>query len=308
MGNDDVKYETAITVPENRRISDLIYTVRNTQVMLDSDLAELYQVETGALNRAVKRNNRRFPADFMFQLTAEEFENLKCQFGISSLERYDVTHGGRRTLPFVYSEHGISMLSSVLRSETAITVSIGIIRTFIEMRRFIANNALMFERISAVELKQLELQKSTDEKFKRVFEYIDRGNEPAQRVFFDGQIYDAFSLLVDIISKANSEIILIDGYVDTDTLNILRKKKLGVNVRLYTFPKLLLSQGDVAKFNSQYPTLKVATTVKFHDRFLILDGITAYHIGASLKDAGKKSFAISLLQDNHMVKDILARL
>lgn len=287
-------------------IEKLIYVIRDKQVMIDSDLAMLYQVETGALNRAVKRNIKRFPDDFRFQLTVEEYENLKCQSGISSLNENG--YGGRRTLPYVFTEQGISMLASVLHSDIAINVSIGIMRAFVEMRRFIANNALLFERISNVELKQLEYQKQTDEKLEQIFEYISEHEEASQKIFFDGQIYDAFSLIVSLIQKAEKEITLIDGYVDAGTLNLLAKKNEGVSVTVYTHQRTRLSNIDVANFNAQYPALEVKYTSVFHDRFLILDGKTAYHIGASLKDAGKKTFGITLINDESITKDILQRL
>ena len=287
-------------------IEKLIYVIRDKQVMIDSDLAMLYQVETGALNRAVKRNIKRFPDDFRFQLTVEEYENLKCQIGISSLNENG--YGGRRTLPYVFTEQGISMLASVLHSDIAINVSIGIMRAFVEMRRFIANNALLFERISNVELKQLEYQKQTDEKLEQIFEYISEHEEASQKIFFDGQIYDAFSLIVSLIQKAEKEITLIDGYVDVGTLNLLAKKNEGVSVTVYTHERTRLSNIDVANFNAQYPALEVKYTSVFHDRFLILDGKTSYHIGASLKDAGKKTFGITLINDESITKDILQRL
>ena len=287
-------------------IEKLIYVIRDKQVMVDSDLAMLYQVETGALNRAVKRNIKRFPEDFRFQLTVEEYENLKCQSGISSMNENG--YGGRRTLPYVFTEQGISMLASVLHSEVAVNVSIGIMRAFVEMRRFIANNALLFERISNVELKQLEYQKQTDEKLEQIFEYISEHEEASQKVFFDGQIYDAFSLIVSLIQKAGEKITLIDGYVDVGTLNLLSKKNENVSVTIYTQKRTRLTKTDTENFNAQYPTLEVKYTKVFHDRFLILDRETAYHVGASLKDAGKKCFGINLIQDAGIIKDILQRL
>lgn len=211
-------------------------------------------------------------------------------------------------MPYVYTEQGISMLASVLRSEIAINASIRIMRTFVEMRRFIANNALLFERISNVELKQLEYQKQTDEKLEQIFEYISEHEEASQKVFFDGQIYDAFSLIVSLIQKAEKEITLIDGYVDIGTLNLLAKKNDGVSVTVYTHQRTRLSNKDVENFNAQYPALEVKYTGVFHDRFLILDEKTAYHIGASLKDAGKKTFGITLINDESITKDILQRL
>ena len=285
-------------------VENLIYVVRNKQVMVDSDLAMLYQVETGALNRAVKRNIARFPEDFRFQLTKDEYENLKCQFGTSNGSGTENGYGGRRTLPYVFTEQGISMLASVLHSEVAINVSIGIMRAFVEMRRFIANNALLFERISNVELKQLEYQKKTDEKLEQIFEYISDHEESNQKIFFDGQIYDAFSLLIGLIQKAEMEIVLVDGYVDVGTLNILSKKKENVAVTVYTQQRTKLSQTDVDNFNAQYPKLDVKYTKVFHDRFLILDKMKAYHVGASLKDAGKKCFGINLIEDAGIVRDI----
>lgn len=289
-------------------LKSMIYVVRNQQVMIDNDLAMLYQVETRVLNQAVKRNITRFPKRFCFQLTKDEYENLKSQIVISNSGDGNNSYGGRRTLPYVFTEQGIAMLSSVLRSEIAIQTSIRIIDAFVEMRRFIANNSLLFERISNVELKQLEYQKQTDKKLEQIFEYISEHEETSQKVFFDGQIYDAFSLIVSLIQKAEKRIILIDGYVDVGTLNLLSKKKENVNVTIYTQKQTRLTKTDVRNFNTQYPTLEVKYTKAFHDRFLILDRKTAYHVGASLKDAGKKCFGINLIQDTGIIKDILQRL
>lgn len=287
-------------------IKSMIYVVRNQQVMIDSDLAMLYQVETKRLNEAVKRNIARFPEEFRFQLTAEETESLRSQF--ATLNENDGRGKHRKYLPYVFTEQGIAMLSAVLRSDVAIQVSISIMKSFVEMRRFIANNALLFERISTVELRQLEYQKQTDEKLEQIFEYISEHEESSQKVFFDGQIYDAFSLIVNLIQKAEIEITLIDGYVDVGTLNLLSKKKSDVAVTIYTQKQTKLTKADVKNFNAQYPTLKIKYTKVFHDRFLILDQATAYHVGASLKDAGKKCFGINLIQDAGIIKDILQRL
>lgn len=290
-------------------IKSLIYVIRNQQVMIDSDLAMLYQVETKRLNEAVKRNIARFPEEFRFQLTEEEAKSLRSQIATSNnMPEEDGKKGGRRYLPYVFTEQGIAMLSAVLRSDVAIQVSISIMKSFVEMRRFMANNALLFERISNVELKQLEYQKQTDEKLEQIFEYISEHEETNQKVFFDGQIYDAFSLIVSLIQKAEKEITLIDGYVDIGTLNLLAKKNEGVSVTVYTHQRTRLSNIDVTNFNAQYPALEVKYTGVFHDRFLILDGQTAYHIGASLKDAGKKTFGITLINDAGITKDILQRL
>lgn len=289
---------------DTKDVKSLIHVIRGKQIMLDSDLAMLYQVETGALNRSVKRNINRFPEDFCFQLTEEDF--LRCQNGISKEKTEG--RGGRRYMPYAFTEQGISMLSAVLKSDVAVNVSIGIMRAFVEMRHFISNNALLFEKVSDIELKQLEYQKSTDERFDKVFQYIEDHAESEQKIFFDGQIYDAFSLITSIIKKAQKEIILIDGYVDVDNLNILAKKNAGVDVKIYTFASAQLTNRDAANFNAQYPTLTVTKTQVFHDRFIILDGKTAYHIGSSIKDAGKKCFGISLIDDPGVVADLLNRL
>lgn len=285
-------------------IRDLIYTVRGTQVMLDSDLARLYGVETKVFNQAVRRNIKRFPERFRFQLTKEEAESLRSQIVTSN----SVGRGGRRYLPYVFTEAGVSMLSAVLRSDTAIEMSIKIMDAFVEMRHFIANNAAMFEQIRAVELRQLEYQRSTDERFERVFDYMETREAPRQKVFFSGQVWDAFELLVSLVRRAEREIVLVDGYVDAGTLNILAKKNDGVAVTVWTNPRTRLTGRDVETFNAQHPSLEVRHTAAFHDRFLILDSAEGYLVGASLKDAGKRGFAISRIEDQELIRTILARL
>ena len=278
-------------------IKNRIFTIRGKQVMLDSDLAELYGYEVKKLNQQVKRNVERFPEDFMFQLNKDEVpDSLKSQI-VTLNERGNKRGLHLKKLPYAFTEQGIYMLSTVLRGELAVKQSIYIMRAFREMRHFIANNAALFDRISKVELTQLEFQKHTEERFDKIFEYIGDQKETRQKIFYDGQIYDAFSLLIELVQKAEQEIILIDGYVDVSTLNLLAKKNAGVSVTIYTFTKTKLTAQDVATFNAQYPQLEVKHTNIFHDRFLILDGKTVYHIGASLKDAGKKCFAVSEMKD-----------
>lgn len=283
-------------------IKNLIYTVRGQQVMLDSDLAMLYQVETKTFNQAVKRNLNRFPEKFRFQLAQEEIENLRAQ------NINPNGHGGRRYLPYVFTEPGIAMLSAVLHSDVAVDVSVKIMDAFVEMRHFMTNNALLFERIINVEFKQLEYQKATDEKLEKVFEYISNHAEKEQKIFFDGQIYDAFSLIISLIQKAEKEIILVDNYVNIDTLNMLAKKKAGIEVIIYTDERTKLKESDIDVFNAQYPTLILRKALNFHDRFLIIDRRAVYHIGASIKDAGKKCFAVSLLQDAEVVEMLIDKL
>lgn len=291
------------------RIENLIHYVRGQQVMIDSDLAMLYNVETKRLNESVKRNAKRFPESFCFQLTEDEYADLRSQIATSNTKTENAySKGGRRYLPYAFTEQGIAMLSAVLRSDEAIQVSVNIMNAFVKMRRFLAENALMFDKLNSLELKQLEYQKESNEKFDRIFAYISEHEEVGQKIFFEGQIYDAFSLLVNLVEKAKKSIVLIDNYVDVGTLNILAKKKDGVDVTIYTVHRTRLASQDIANFNSQYPTLTVNYTEVFHDRFLIIDEVTAYHIGASIKDAGKKCFGISRIEDIGIISDILQRL
>ena len=289
-----------LVIVHNKEIQSMIYTFRGRQVMLDSDLAMLYQVETKYLNRQRNRNAERFPEDFCFQLSKEEYEILRCQNVTSKKENGS---GGRRYLPYVFTEQGIAMLSSVLKSEIAAKTSINIMRAFVEMRKFLISNNEMFARLDRVELKQLE----TDKKLEEVFDYIATTKEVKQKIFFNGQIYDAFSLMVELVEKAEKELILIDNYVDVNTLNILSKKRKQVDVMIVTSGKGNLTKKDVTKFNSQYPKLTVKINEDFHDRFIIIDRTEVYHIGASIKDAGKKSFGITKLDVEDLTKSLLAK-
>ena len=293
-----VKYEV-------EDIKKKIYTIREKQVILDSDIAKLYEVETRRINEAVKRNLKRFPTEFCFQLNEEEYDFLRSQIATLKIQGRG-QH--RKYLPYAFTEQGVAMLSTVLHSDKAIKVSINIMKAFTEMRNFILNNKMLFEKISNIELKQIEYQKSTDDKFEKVFEYISEHKEKEQKIFFDGQVYDAFSMIIDLIKKAENEIILIDNYVDIDTLNILSKKNDKVKVELYTKSNTKLNANDINKFNLQYPKLEVKYTEVFHDRFLILDKKYIYHIGASIKDVGKKCFGITLIKYEAIIKDILERL
>lgn len=286
-----------LVIVDNREIQNMIYTIRGKQVMVDSDLATLYQVTTKRLNEQVRRNKNRFPSEFMFRLTAEEYEYLRSHFATSS---EDNAHGGRRYMPYVFTEQGIAMLSAVLKSDIAVEVSVKIMNSFVEMRRFLISNQELFSRLDRIEIKQLE----TDRKFEEVFNYMAANTEIKQNIFYDGQIYDAFSFIVGLIQKAKKEIILIDNYVDVNTLNILCKKNQGVDVVIVTAGKGNLSTKDITKFNAQYPKLSVKTTKGFHDRFLILDKTEVYHIGASIKDAGKKSFGITKIEDKDLVMSL----
>jgi hypothetical protein len=254
-------------------IQNKIYTFRGVQVMSDRDLASLYGVETRVLNQAVKRNSGRFPKEFCFQLTNEEFDNWKSQIVISNEDKM-----GLRRPPYVFTEQGVAMLSAVLKSETAVKVSVAII------------NAKVFERLDSLELKQLD----TNEKIEQVLDAIESKKiQPRQGVFFDGQVFDAYKFVSGLIRKANKSILLIDNYIDETILDLFSKKKKNVTVTIFTnrITKVMLL--DVKKFNTQYPTVEIKQFTKAHDRFLIMDEKDVYHFGASLKDLGKKWFAFS---------------
>ena len=303
-----------VTASIDETIKTKIYTIRGMQVMLDSDLAELYGVETKNLNRAVNRNSDRFPQNFMFQLSEEEHQNLKSQFATSSLSDSLRFQNGtlddeeslrsqfvtlensrgkhRKYLPYVFTEQGVAMLSAVLRSQSAVQMSIHIINAFVEMRKFISNNALIFQRLDSLEQKQSK----TDEKVEAIFNAIeDRSIKPKQGIFYDGQVYDAYLLVSDLIKSAKESIILIDNYVDESVLTLLSKRDMKVNATIYTKNMTKQLELDLEKYNAQYPTIKLKKFDSSHDRFLLIDEKEVYHIGASLKDLGKKWFAFSKL-------------
>ncbi len=296
-----------MTEYKDEDIKNLIYTVRGKQVMLDSDVAMLYHYETKYINLAVRRNKERFPENFCFQLTNVEAENLKLQFATSSLTKEN--YGGRRTLPYVFTEQGIAMLSGLLRNEVAIKVSINIMNAFVEMRKFLTTNRQVFERLNNVEYKLIEqndMLSNHEKKFEQVFNELQnkKENEFTQKIFFDGQIWDSYSLIIDIIKRAKSRILIIDNYIDDSILKMLSKKNKYVEVIILTSQNCDISKLDINKFNKQYPTLKIARSNKFHDRFIVIDNKELYHCGASLKDLGKKCFAINKMNDIKFIENI----
>lgn len=282
---------------DKEKIKNLIYNIRGKQVMLDSDVAMLYHYETKNINKSMKRNIERFPDDFCFRLTENEIDSLRFQTGT-------LNKNGRgqhsKYLPYVYTEQGISMLAGILKNDIAVKVSINIIRAFIEMRKFIANNGQLFSRLTNIEYKLLE----HDKKFDEVFNELQKNEENKfqQQIFYDGQIYDAYSLMVDIIKSAKNKIVIIDNYIDDSILKMLSKKEDNVEVVILTSPNTKISKLDITKFNKQYPTLKMATTNNFHDRFILIDNTILYHCGASLKDLGKKCFAINKIEDAKFIE------
>lgn len=286
------------------KIQSLIYEIRGFQVMLDSDLAKLYQIETKNLNKATQRNVERFPEDFRFQLTDEETKFLRFQIGTSNSGA-----GGRRYNPWVYTEQGVSMLATVLHSEVAVQVSVSIVRAFVQMRHFISANGSLFARLDSVEKRQIETEEKlnrnllridekldTNEKnFEKVFDALEAADLPKQGVFCDGQIFDSYKFVSDLIRKAKTSIVLVDNYVDDTVLSMLDKRKSGVSAAIYTQSISKQLTLDLQKHNTQYVPIDVRVIKNFHDRFLFLDEKTIYHIGASVKDLGKKVFGFSKL-------------
>ncbi len=300
------------------QIEKKIFVIRGVQVMIDRDIAELYGVETRILNQAVKRNIERFPEEFMFQLNEEEFENWKSQIVTLNTDQNKDANlisqivisswGGIRKQPFVFTEHGVTMLASVLKSETAVKASIQIVKAFISMRHFVQSNSQLFAELKSMREHQLETDvhlKESDKRIDQLFTLMDKYNvNDTQGIFFQGQIFDAYVKFESFIQSAQKEIILIDNYVDLTVLQRLAKKKKGVNVIIYTDPKTKLTSQDIQAFNAQYPTITLNYTTKMHDRFMIIDNKVLYHIGASLKDLGKKCFAFEILEAS-LIPDIL---
>ena len=274
-------------------IETLIKVIRGQQVMLDKDLATLYGVEAKVLNQAVKRNVERFPDDFRFQLTKEEC--LRSQ--IVTLNEKQGQH--LKYMPYAFTEQGVAMLSSVLRSKTAIEVNIQIMRAFVSMRHFMVNNASVFSRLETIEYHQLEMQQhqqETDKRIDEVFRRLDEGNaKPKQGVFYNGQVYDAYTFVSDLIKSAKKRIVLIDNYVDETVLTLLDKRDNNVSAIIYTQQISRQFQLDIDRHNAQYAPIDVETFRLSHDRFLCIDD-DVYHIGASIKDLGKKWFGFSKME------------
>ena len=283
-----------LTVIDNQTIQDKIYTIRNVQVMVDRDLALLYGVETRRLNEQVKRNIERFPEEFMFQMTNDELENWKSQIATSNKEIM-----GLRKLPFVFTEQGVSMLSSVLKSQTAVQTSIQIIKSFVGMRKFLQNNASLFTRIDSIEKRQISYEIKNDTKVDAILNAIEeKGTPQKQHIFYDGQIFDAYLFVSDIIKSAKSSIKLIDNYIDESTFVLFTKRDEKVDMQIYTKTISKQLKLDLEKHNAQYPKIEIKKFELSHDRFLIIDEKEVYHFGASLKDLGKKWFAVSKMDIN----------
>nr|WP_294894906.1 ORF6N domain-containing protein [uncultured Pedobacter sp.] len=277
---------TGKLITTQNEIKTLIYTIRGKQVMLDSELARIYQVETKVFNQAVKRNADRFPEDFCFQLTTDEWEALRSQ--IVTLNAGRGQH--RKYAPSVFAEQGIAMLSAILRSDIAVKVSVEIMNAFVEMRKLFISNASLFRRLDNIELKQLQ----ADQKFEEIFKALESGKLQSEKgIFYNGQVFDAYTFVSDIIRSAKNSIILLDNYADDTVLTLLGKRKTNVTAAIYTKNISNQLRLDLQRYNSQYPPIEAEIFSDAHDRFLIIDQMELYHIGASLKDLGKKWFAFS---------------
>ena len=271
-------------------VREKIYHLRGIPVMLDRELADIYGVETRTFNQAVKRNIERFPEEFRFQLTELEDQNLRSQIVTSSF------HGGRRYLPYVFTEQGVAMLSAVLKSKTAVELSIQIINAFVEMRKFVTGHGDLIEKLQNIEQKQMSFEIKAQEKFEAIFSALEeKPVVPKQGVFYDGQIFDAYLFISKLIRSAQKSIILLDNYIDETVLEHLLKSSPKIKISILTKNTNDQLKLDIKKYNSQYQKIDLIQFGLSHDRFFIIDETDIYHIGASLKDLGKKWFAFSKL-------------
>ena len=283
-------------IVEELKIEKMIYEVRGKQVMLDKDLARLYQVETKRINEAVKNNINKFPERFSFLLTDAEMINLRSKFSTSSVS----THGGRRYAVRVFTEQGVAMLATILKSKTAIQVSIAIMDAFVAMRKYISSNLLEQKYINELVLEDHDKIKVLEDSFQKLEE-----KKKVNEIYFNGQIYDAYFKIQEIFKEAKKDLIIIDGYADNTILDII--KRLKVNVIIVTKLNNLLTKQDVLKYNKQYHNLKVVYNNTFHDRYFILDGKTVYHCGSSINRIGYKTFSITLIGDMDVCKILINR-
>jgi len=284
-----------LLIKEKNKIKNMIYEIRGKQVMLSSDVAKLYNSETKIINQVVKRNINRFPDDFCFQLTLSEWLNLRSQFVTSSEDRNKIMHGGTRYLPYVFTEHGVMMLSGLLKSDIAAKVNIEIINAFVEMRKYIAN-VNYEERISNIETKLIDY----DNNFKELFNKFETKKN---HLFYEEQIYDAYSLMIDIINLSNNDIKIIDNYVDKKLLDILSRTNKSILIITNKY-----NNRDFNIYKKQYNNINIKISNSFHDRFIIIDDKILYHCGASFKDLGKKCFGINKIEDKTLLSNLLSKI
>lgn len=289
--NDKKNSSGNIIIVDNSLIQKKIQFIRNMQVMIDSDIAELFEESTKRLNQQMKRNIDRFPQEFCFQLTNNEKEEVVAN--CDHLQKLKFSPNS----PYAFTEQGVAMLSAVIRSETAVKMSIQIMKAFVKMRHFFIENAQIFSRIERVERKQIE----TDSKLEQIFSAIEsRQIKPKQGIFFDGQIFDAYKLLINIVKDAEKSIFIIDNYIDESILTLLTKRKPKVDVKIFTKNITQQMKLDIEKYNKQYPKAELIKLNKAHDRFIVIDNKEVYHLGASLKDLGRKWFAFTKMENDSL--------
>ena len=288
-------------ISEEENIQNKIFICRGVQVMLDSDVAELFGVSTKALNQQMKRNINRFPEDFCFSLSDEEtYKNLRSQ-NVTSKQ----LSSKRRYSPNAYTEQGIMALSGVIKNDFAIEMSIKIVRTFISMRKFIIENGDVLLKLAQLQNRQINFEIETNKRFDEVIKFINKSELPRQVLFFDGQYYDAHDFICSLIQKASNSITLIDPYCDNRALSFLSNRKDGIQITICKSDKAKLSKDDLSSFTKQYGEITVITNNTIHDRFLILDSDECYSLGTSLNYAGRKTFVITKIEDAHIINSII---
>ena len=295
--------KTPLTVIENKEIKDCIHDIRGKQVMLDVDVAYFYQIEPKRLNEQMKRNINRFPNDFCFQLNSTEFAQLKIRNIISELY-----WGGKRKLPYAYTEQGIMALSGVIKNDIAVQMSIKIVRTFISMRRFILENGETLLELAKLQNRQINFEIETNNRFDEVLKLIDKKDIPKQTIFFDGQYYDAYEFISNLIRHAKLSIIIIDSYLDNRVLTFLKNKNKDVEVYLYKSSKTKLDDDEITIFESEYGKININIIETIHDRFLVFDRNECYSLGTSLNHAGKRTFAINKITDSDIINALLHKI
>lgn len=302
-GNNMTKQLFEITLATEKKIEECIYNIRGQQVMLDSDIASFFKVETKALNRQMKRNISRFPGDFCFQLNSEEFRNLRCQNGT-----FNVSTNGRKYLPYVYTEHGIIALAGVLKSDTADKMSVEIARRFIQMRKFIVENGDMMTALAKLQDRQIEFESETNKRFEMILNHISKLDLPKEALFCAGQWYDAYEFLSNIITKAEKEIIIVDPYCDKKVFTYLKNKKQNTRTRLFRSCYSKLLEEEINIFESQYGKIETNLIDDVHDRFIIIDNSECYLLGTSFNSAGNKLFVVNKLNDFQTINSIIGHL
>ena len=296
MNNEPLKIEN------DENIEKRIFVIRGIQVMLDSDVAELFGIEVRRINEQMKRNIERFPEDFCFQLNSGEFNNLRSQNAIFNQSVFR-----RKYLPYVYTEHGIIALAGVLKSDVAAKMSVAIARTFIQLRHFIAENGDVLVKLAQLQNRQINFEIETNKRFDGIIKIINKSDLPKQVLFFDGEYYDAYDFIVSLIRKAKESIALIDPYCDNRALSFLSNRNEKVSIEIYKSSLAKLKNEEIETFIKQYSELEVTNNDNIHDRFLILDESECYSLGASLNYAGKKTFVVTKIEDSLIVNSILKR-